>query len=230
MVVAELWRYPVKSLRGESLDEAEVTSLGIAGDRLVHAVRPTGRVLTARTHKHMLGLQGGLDDDGGPTIDGLRWQDPRALELVRAATEPDAELVRYDGDGPQRFDVLPMSVATDGGVAAVGVDRRRFRANVYLDGVEGLAEREWPGRALRLGEAVLGVRQVRGRCVMTTYDPDTLEQDIRVLQKIYFELGGRTALDCYVLEPGRVRVGDAVELLDYWTLPRGEAAAGRASR
>jgi uncharacterized protein len=223
MVVAELWRYPVKSLRGESLDEAEITQLGIAGDRLVHAIRPSGRVFTARTHKHMLGLQGGLDDDDVPTIDGLHWDDPRALELVRGATDPDAELVYFDGDGPQRFDVLPMSVATDGGVAAVGVDRRRFRANVYLDGVDGLGEREWPGRELRLGEAVLGVRQVRGRCVMTTFDPDTLEQDIGVLQKIYFELGGRTALDCFVLEPGRVRVGDAAELLGYWTLARAAA-------
>jgi uncharacterized protein YcbX len=219
----------VKSLRGESLAEAVVTEHGIAGDRLVHAVRPEGRVYTARTHKQMLGLQGGLDPDGVPTIDGIRWDDPRALRLVREVA-PDAELVYYDGDGPERFDVLPMSVATDGGVAAVGVDRRRFRANVYLDGVEGLGEREWPGRALRLGEAVLGVRQVRSRCVMTTYDPDTLEQDIGVLQKIYFELGGRTALDCYVLEPGRVRVGDGAELLDDWTLARGEAAGGRASR
>jgi uncharacterized protein YcbX len=229
MVVAELWRYPVKSLRGESLAGAVVTEHGIAGDRLVHAVRPEGRVYTARTHKQMLGLQGGLDADGVPTIDGIRWDDPKALRLVREVA-PDAELVYYDGDGPQRFDVLPMSVATDGGVAAVGVDRRRFRANVYLDGVEGLGEREWPGRALRLGEAVLGVRQVRSRCVMTTYDPDTLEQDIGVLQKIYFELGGRTALDCYVLEPGRVRVGDGAELPDDWTLARGEAAGGRASR
>jgi hypothetical protein len=125
--------------------------------------------------------------------------------------------------------VLPVSVATDGGVEAVGVDRRRFRANVYLDGVEGLAERGWVGRALRLGEAVVGIRQVRGRCVMTTYDPDTLEQDISVLQKIYFELGGRTALDCYVVEPGRVRVGDRAELLDYFTIPRERAVGGRAS-
>lgn len=230
MVVAELWRYPVKSLRGESLAEAQLTALGIAGDRLVHAVRPGGRVYTARTHKRMLALQGGLDPGGAPTIDGVRWDAPEALQAIRAATDQGAELAYYDGDGPQRFDVLPISVATDGGVAAVGVDRRRFRANVYLDGVEGLAERGWPGRALRLGEAVVGVRQVRGRCVMTTYDPDTLEQDIGVLQKIYFELDGRTALDCYVLEPGRVRVGDAAELLDHWTLPRPEAAAGRASR
>jgi uncharacterized protein YcbX len=230
MVVAELWRYPVKSLRGESLAEAELTELGIAGDRLVHAVRPGGRVFTARTHKHLLGLRGSLGPDGVPTIDGVRWDDPRALAAVRAATADDAELVYYDGAGPQRFDVLPVSLATDGGVAAVGVDPRRFRANVYLDGVEGLAERDWVGRALRLGEAVVGVRQVRGRCVMTTYDPDTLEQDIAVLQKIYFELGGRTALDCYVLEPGRIRVGDEAELLDWWTLPRPEAVAGRASR
>jgi hypothetical protein len=168
----------------------------------------------------MLGLQGGLDAEGAPTIDGARWDDPAALASVRAVTEPDAELVYYDGAGPQRFDVLPISLATDGGVAAVGVDRRRFRANVYLDGVEGLAEREWVGRALRLGDAILGVHQVRGRCVMTTFDPDTLEQDIGVLQKIYFELDGRTALDCHVVEPGRIRVGDEAELAGYFTLPR----------
>jgi len=229
MHVAELWRYPVKSLRGESLPEAELTDVGVGGDRLVHAVRASGRVFTARTHKQLLGLQGGLDADGAPTIDGLPWNDPEALRRVRAATEPDAELVYYDGVGPQRFDVLPLSVATDGGVEAVGVDRRRFRANVYLDGVEGLAERGWVGRALQLGGALVGVRQVRSRCVMTTFDPDTLEQDISVLQKIYFELGGRAALDCYVVEPGLVRVGDRAELLDYFTIPKERAVGGRAS-
>jgi uncharacterized protein YcbX len=153
-------------------------------------------------------------------VEDVRWDDRRALAAVRAVTEPDAELVYYDGDGPQRFDVLPISVATDGGVAAVGVDRRRFRANVYVAGAEGLTEREWVGRELHLGEAIVGVRQVRGRCVMTTYDPDTLEQDITVLQKIYWDLGGRTALDCYVLRPGRIRVGDPVDVGDYWTLDR----------
>jgi uncharacterized protein YcbX len=221
MRVAELWRYPVKSLRGESLPHAEITELGVAGDRLVHARRPAGRVYTARTHPRMLGLQGSLDDDGVPTVDGLRWDTPEALAAVRAVTADDAELVYFDGDGPQRHDVLPMSVATDGGVAAVSVDGRRFRANVYVDGVDGLAERQWVGRELHLGEAVLGVRQVRGRCVMTTYDPDTLEQDISVLQKIVFELGGRTALDCYVIRPGVVRVGDEAEVGDWWTVPRG---------
>ena len=226
MRVSELWRYPVKSLRGEPLDEALITELGIENDRLVHARRPAGRVFTARTHPGMLGLQGGLDATGRPTIDGVPWDEPAALAAIRAVTEPDAEVVYYDGDGPERFDVLPISLATDGGVAAVGVDRRRFRAGVYLEGVPGLAEREWVGREVRLGEAVVGVRQVRGRCVMTTFDPDTLEQDITVLQKIYWELAGRTALDCYVLEPGRVRVSDSAEVGGYWTLPRAAAESG----
>jgi len=224
MRVSELWRYPVKSLRGLKLDEAVVTELGIERDRLVQAKRPGGRVFTARTHPAMLGLQGGLDAEGVPTIDGVRWDDPAALAAVRPVTEPDAELVYYDGNGPQRFDVLPISLATDGGVAAVGVDGRRFRANVYLAGVPGLTEREWVGREVRIGEAIVGVRQVRGRCVMTTFDPDTLEQDITVLQKIVWELGGRTALDCYVLRPGSVRVGDEAEVGGYWTLPRAATA------
>jgi uncharacterized protein YcbX len=224
MRVSALWRYPVKSLRGTPLEDALVTDLGIEGDRLVQAMRPGGRVFTARTHPAMLGLQGGLDAEGAPTIDGSRWDDPAALASVRAVTEPDAELVYYDGAGPQRFDVLPISLATDGGVAAVGVDGRRFRANVYLEGVPGLTERDWVGREVRIGEAIVGVRQVRGRCVMTTFDPDTLEQDIGVLQKIVWELGGRTALDCYVVRPGVVRVGDAAEVGGVWTLPRSATA------
>ena len=220
MQISELWRYPVKSLRGESLPEVELTPLGIEGDRLVQARRRTTRVYTARTHPGLLGLQGSLDRDGVPTIDGIRWDRPEARAAIRAVTEPDAELVYYDGDGPQRFDVLPVSLATDGGVAAVGVDRRRFRANIYVSGVDGLTEREWVGRALHVGDAVVGVRQVRGRCVMTTFDPDTLEQDVSVLRRIYDELDGRTALDCYVIEPGRIRVGDDVRVGDFWTLPR----------
>jgi uncharacterized protein YcbX len=224
MRVSALWRYPVKSLRGVSLQEALVTELGIEHDRLVQAMRPGGRVFTARTHPGLLGLQGGLDDEGVPTIDGVRWDDPVALAAVRAVTEPDAELVYYDGAGPQRFDVLPISLATDGGIAAVGVDGRRFRANVYLDGVPGLTERDWVGREVRIGHAIVGVRQVRGRCVMTTFDPDTLEQDLGVLQKIVWELGGRTALDCYVIRPGRVRVGDDAEVGGFWTLPHAASA------
>ena len=207
MHVAELWRYPVKSLAGVQVDEVEITASGLAGDREVRIRGLTGRRITARQFPALLGL------DGTRPVSEL-------LDEVRAICGDDVELVA--DPSRTRQDVLPVSVATDGAVAELGIDRRRLRPNVVLGGVEGLAEREWNGRALRVGEAILGVRQVRGRCVMTTIDPDTLEQDLGVLQRIVDEYEGRFALDCYVVAPGRVRAGDEAALLDWWTLPRDE--------
>ena len=48
---------------------------------------------------------------------------------------------------------------------------------------------------------------------MTTYDPDTLEQDIRVLRRIVNEFDGTLALDTAVIKPGHIKVGDKVEFL-----------------
>jgi hypothetical protein len=60
---AEIWRYPVKSLRGESLAAAEAGPEGIFGDRLVQVRNGRGRVVTARTRPRLLGLQGTLGPD-----------------------------------------------------------------------------------------------------------------------------------------------------------------------
>jgi hypothetical protein len=212
MWIAEIWRYPVKSLAGEQLKAAEITAGGIAGDRLVHVRDGRGRVITARTRPELLGLHATWDADRGePLIDGLPWQSREAEDAIRRAAGPNARLSRYDG--PERFDVLPLLVATDGAISRLGVDRRRLRPNIVVAGVEGLAERDWPGRRLRLDEVVIEVASVRRRCVMTTYDPDTQEQDVAVLRRIVKEFGGRIALDCAVIEGGRIAVGDPVALL-----------------
>ena len=115
--------------------------------------------------------------------------------------------------GEERFDVLPLLVATDGAIAALAVDGRRLRPNIVVGGVPGLAEREWPGRRLRIGETLVAVAQLRDRCVMTTYDPDTQVQDPSVLRRIVREFGGAMALDCALETGGVVCVGDPVLLL-----------------
>ena len=76
-----------------------------------------------------------------------------------------------------------------------------------------MAEREWPGRRLRIGAVVIAVAKLRARCVMTTYDPDTQIQDPAVLRRIVREFGGTMALDCAVETGGLVHVGDPVLLL-----------------
>jgi uncharacterized protein YcbX len=213
MTILEIWRYPVKSLAGERLEVADLTrEEGIRGDRLVQVRDSLGRIVTSRTRPRLLGLAGGLGPDGEPLVGGRPWGSREALEAVRAAAGPDARLMR-DLEDPGRFDVLPLLVATDGAIRALGVDRRRLRPNLVVSGVEGLEERTWPGRRLRAGEALLAVRRLRRRCVMTTFDPDTLQQDLSVLQRIVDRFDGTMALDCEVLRGGRVAVGDAVVLL-----------------
>lgn len=210
MYVKELWRYPVKSMAGERVEQAALNTLGIPGDRTVLVLR-RGRVATSRTYPRLLGLHGTLGSDGITRIDGHAWDSAEALALVRAAVGPDAELMRYEGE--ERFDILPLLVATDGAIAHQGIDGRRLRPNLVVGDVPGLAERDWPGQRLHIGSAVLHPEQLRGRCIMTTYDPDTLEQDVNVLKRIGRELDGTMGLDTSVERGGVVRVGDVVEVL-----------------
>ena len=213
MHVAELWRYPVKSLRGEQVESAGVLKTGIRGDReIVVLSAARNRVITSRTHHHLLGLQGAIaPDDGNVTINGIPWDDPAAVAAIAQAVGEPVELIRVPG--PERFDVLPLLVATDGAIATIGLDRRRFRPNILIGGVEGLAEREWEGKNLRIGEVEIHAAQLRARCVMTTYDPDTLKQDRDVLFRIVKEFEGTMALDCSVIKPGLMHVGDVVTVL-----------------
>jgi uncharacterized protein YcbX len=211
MQLAEIWRYPVKSMAGEPLDEVELRLDGLVGDRVVHVEDGDGEVLTARKYPQLLGHRAVLGADGQPNVDGRPWRDRSIAEAVLRATSSRGSLHRYDG--LERFDVLPLLVATDGAIAQFGRDRRRLRPNLVISGVEGLAERAWEGSTLAIGECLIAAVTLRMRCVMTTFDPDTQEKDPQVLKDIVRRFGGTLALDCDVLRPGRLRVGDRVELL-----------------
>jgi hypothetical protein len=209
MHLAEIWRYPVKSMA------AELRADGVAGDRLVVPVGADGSIVTARTRPALLGHRATQGPDGEALVDGLPWRDPSVASAVEAAAGAGTHLVRLDG--VERFDVLPLLVATDGAIAAFGRDGRRLRPNLVVGGVAGLAERTWEGRVLRIGTAspdAVRVRaaHLRDRCVMTTYDPDTLAQDPGVLRDIVERFDGVMALDAEILRGGVIRVGDPVEL------------------
>jgi uncharacterized protein YcbX len=209
--VAGLWRYPVKSLAGEPISTAVIGPDGIPGDRVVRVRGPEG-VRTSRRQYRLLGLRGTLGSDGRARINGHPWDSPDALGLVKAAAGADAWLEAWEG--LDRFDILPLLVATDGAVAAFGRDVRRLRPNIVVGGVEGLAERDWPGARLHIGDAIVQLDSLRGRCHMTTVDPDTLEVDPDVLRDIVRRFGGRLALNADVLRAGTIRIGDPVTLVD----------------
>ena len=221
MKVTEIWRYPVKTMAGEKLQRARIGPLGIEGDRVVHVEDARERVITSRSHPRFLGHKSTLGLDGEPLVDCRPWDSPEVAAEVADIARPGAKLVRYDGI--ERFDVLPLLVATDGAIAAFGHDHRRLRPNLVIGAVEGLTEREWPGGCLRIGTVLIGVQDLRLRCIMTSYDPDTQVQDKEITRGIYRRFEGKLALNCFVIESGEIAVGDDVQLV------RGRACAESAA-
>jgi uncharacterized protein YcbX len=236
MRVLELWRYPVKSLQGERLAQADVGVLGIAGDRRWALFdRDTGLGLTARRVPDLLWGSARLRDDGGVEVvlpDGTVTREDdvlsdwlgRRVEL-RAATEqgdvaptyetpadeeePDpTEWLQWEG-APGAFHDSPrirLSLVSTGTLGTW--DRRRFRANVVLDGA---GEDQLRGQEADLGSVRLRFGVPIARCVMTTRpQPGGIARDTSVLKTIHREREGLLAVRAAVLQPGTVRTGDVL--------------------
>lgn len=152
----------------------------------------------------------------GPWSEALSEHAGRPLRLVQ---------VERPGDGPDRGRRAAVSLlstaALDLLAEAAGVGRadgRRFRMLFGVEGVPAHAEDGWIGRRVRIGRAVIVPRGQVGRCAVTTRDPDTGERDLdtlRVLARYRGEVEATERLPFgvfgEVVEPGWVRLGDAVE-------------------
>jgi uncharacterized protein YcbX len=219
--VQEIWRYPVKSMAGEKLQSARLTSNGIGGDRIVQVRNERGRAVTSRTRPELLRFKATLENEGNPLVDGRRWTDPEIVAAVQRAAGPGTRMVH--DESVSRFDILPLLVATEGAISEFGRDRRRLRPNIVIGGVNGLEERDWEGGRLLIGDAVIGIHDLRARCIMTTFDPDTNAHDPNVLRDIVKRFGGKLALNCEVLRGGEIRVDQEVKVI----LAGAEAVATR---
>ena len=198
-------------MAGELLESADLTESGIAGDRTIQVRNAAGKMMTARTRPLLLRHHAATGANGQILVDDRHWDSESVARDVVAAAGPGTRLV-YD-DTLNRFDVLPLLVTTDGMLEAVGHDRRRFRPNLVIGGVSALKEREWEGARLQIGSAVIGMDDLRARCIMTTFDPDTGAQDLNVLRGVQKKFDGTLGLNSFVIVPGRISTGDTVTLL-----------------
>lgn len=85
-----------------------------------------------------------------------------------------------------------------------GHNGRRLRPNIVIGGVDGMAERSWPGQWLRIRAVIIWIQDLRGRCIMTTFDPDSLKHDRQVLMGIVQKFDGTLALNCDVIQGGEL--------------------------
>jgi MOSC domain-containing protein len=255
--VESLWRYPVKSMRGEELDEAFAGFSGIYGDRLF-AFRSSAShqgfpYLTAREQRSLLQYRPRFryPDKAARPINLIEAESKGAnplsadlAELVVDVETPDGqklaiddraliEMLRADIDQKHQLtlmqsqramtDCRPVSIFAVQSAKKLGeetgikVDKRRFRANVYLDltSSDGFAEDAFVGRSLRIGpKVVVSILERDPRCMMITLDPDTAEKTPAILKAVAQAHEGMAGVYGAVLAEGMIRKGDPVELLN----------------
>jgi MOSC domain-containing protein len=255
--IDSVWRYPVKSMRGEELDEAFAGFSGIYGDRLFafrSSASPKGfPYFTAREQTKLLQYRprfrypdkaarpvnlteaesmGANPVSADPselmvdveTPDGrtLAIDDPALMELVRADIDAKHQLTLMRSERAMT-DCRPFSMFSLQSARQLGeetgtpMDKRRFRANVYVDltSAQGFAENDYVGRSLRIGSKVVVMILERDpRCMMITLDPDTGEKTPAILKKVAQAHDGMAGVYGAVMVEGMLHKGDSVELLE----------------
>ncbi len=230
--VSQLWRYPVKSMLGETCDELTFDERGVIGDRFYAVRRHDGKLGSGKDSTRfceMLGLfdfQASLQ--GGELRilfpDGAQWNatDPA---IHAALSETLGVQVTLSSEGEvAHMDAGSVHLLTTAGLRwlqaeAQGAecDARRFRANILIE-LEGQrpVELDWLGEELQIGSDLrLNICQATGRCVMTTFAQEELERNSAPLKAINRSAQGQFGVYGLVNAPGSVRVGDPVALTPY---------------
>ena len=225
--IAALWRYPVKSMAPEELASVEVSWHGLAGDRRWAFIR-AGSVrsgfpwLTIRERADLVHYRPHLADPDRPDSSPTLVRTPSGGELDVADPALAAELgpgVRVMKQDRGTFDVMPLSLLTTQSVAGLGrlvgtdLAPARFRPNLLVDASgRGFPEDDWVGRTLRIGGLRMRVDGRDRRCVVVTVEPVTLHRDPAILRALVQERDTRLGVYGSTVRPGRVTVGDPVEI------------------
>lgn len=234
--VAELFLYPVKSMAGVAIEEAHVGLDGLLGDRNYSFVRADQAArnsfpwMTARESARMLLYKPEFaahptPDHAEPSVKvrtpegDLHDAGDSALreELVAKMGHPLFLLRSARGV----FDcqhVSLFSLATVGALAAEAgcpIDRRQFRANVYLEPASGqpFEEEAWTRCLLQNGDAIIGVTQRDSRCMMVNLDPESATQNPKVLKTVAQGHQGQVGIYANVVRPGVIRAGDPIRMI-----------------
>lgn len=232
--IAGIFRYPVKSMRGESLRRARVAERGLVGDRDWGVSFPDGRVASGKTWKNYRRFEGlltctALTRAGRVEVRTAEGEvfaagSPELDRHLAARAEPGVRLTREAVTGVPHHDVAAVHLLSESTLRALGallpvpedavVDR--FRPNLLLG--RELTERpetSWLGRHVQVGEqVVLEVTEPTERCVMTTFAQDGVPVSKAVLKTLAAEFDTCLGVYARVVRTGEVRLGDRVALVD----------------
>ncbi len=233
--ITQIFRYPVKSMAGESLDVARLGWQGIEGDRRFALRRIADKsafpFLTASKLPGLLLYKPFRLDGNGDELHPTHVRTPDGKEYQLQSDELREEISRRHGSDVELmnlkhgiFDESPISVITLSTVHGIeresgrDLDLRRFRPNIVIETKtpEPFEENSWLGRTLMLGEGncAIGITLKDERCVMVNLDPDTAEKDSEVMKTIVRLNQNYAGVYGAVVRAGEVRVGQVVTLTE----------------
>jgi len=241
MQIAELWRFPVKSMQGESVSTVGVAADGLHGDRGWSVLDTTrGKTLTCRREPRLLFASARLDGDEVVITlpDNSETSGDDANDALSAWLGFDVALVKANDDGVGTYEIQ-LDFETEVGdwhewqgptgsfhdstktkVSLVGRetlgawDQRRFRTNIVLTGLGAREEDALVGQELRAGDDLaLDVTKQIDRCIVTTRpQPGGLDRDLDVLRTINRDHASLLGIGSLVRTPGSISVGDEVRV------------------
>jgi uncharacterized protein YcbX len=234
--VREIVRYPVKSMAGITTESAFLGWHGLDGDRRFAFRRPGDKsgfpwLTASRLPELILYQPVGLDESAGEPMP-THIRTPVGSRLEVGSAELKAEIAERFGSDVELmklrhgiFDEATVSVIALSTIAGIGrgagldLDRRRFRANIFLEteGMEPFLEDRWVGATLVFGDSdsgpVVSVMMRDERCVMVNIDPDTGEKNARVMKAVVRLNENTAGVYATVVRTGTIRAGDRVTLV-----------------
>jgi len=240
--ISAIFRYPVKSMAGESLDVARLGWHGIEGDRRFAFRRLTDQsafpwLSASKLPQLLLYKPFGLDSNSPESLP-THVRTPDGKEYALRSSELREEISSRYGSEVELmnlkagiFDESPISIISLGTVHSIAresgrgadlCDLRRFRPNLVIetDSAEPFAEDRWVGRTLMFGDGnsgsvpmpSIGVTLRDERCVMVNLDPDTAERDSEVMKTVVRLNQNCAGVYATVVKAGELRVGQVVTL------------------
>lgn len=236
--IKEIFRYPVKSFEGESLDSTDVDAYGIYGDRSHVFIDETreGKNLSAKQVPKLLGYKARfIDSKAGSspfpqveitTPDGekLLWGED-VLHHIEQLANRKLSLKQYSRDSTELLgvDAKPILITTDSSLRELekewgkSLDVLRFRPNFVISLYEDIPfiELTWIEKRLHIHDVQLNILKGCKRCSMINVEPSNyLDIDSSLLQTVVAERNSTFGIYTSVVQTGKIKVGDKVYIVD----------------
>jgi uncharacterized protein YcbX len=231
--VAEIWRYPVSSVGGECVASAELSALGVSGDRQFGLIDTVTNIPAAPEKDHRWrkalhlkarSVPGDLPEIVFPNGHAFAVNEPSLNRVLSDYFGFAAGIATYAHTGRVDFPLTRyrnrhfaahlltrtslQHLAKLGNVEAI--DSRRFRPTflIELSNGSGFIEREWIGCRLRLGGIDLTTQEETKRCGMTFISQSGIAEDPEILRNILRHNKRNLGIYCSIDNVGTINVGD----------------------